>query len=42
MQLNNLQDFQERFLENLEIELENYQLELNQISNDKIQNGRTD
>ncbi len=32
-----LQEFQEKFLENLEIELENYsQSELNQISEDKI------
>jgi len=37
MQINNLQDFQERFLKNLEKELENYTLpELNQISEEKI------
>ena len=34
---NNLQEFQEKFLENLEIELENYpQSEINEISEDKI------
>ena len=32
---NNLQKFQDKFLENLEIELENYKPELNQISEDK-------
>ena len=40
MQLSNLQDFQERFLENLEIELENYSqselIKTNEITDDKI------
>ncbi len=32
---NNIQEFQDKFIENLEIELDNYQPELNQISVDK-------
>ena len=34
MQLNNIQEFQEKFLENLQIELENYIPNQNQLNNE--------